>query len=165
MFINQYQYRMTRSVYMAQRLREVWLSGRWIANTNYRELLSDLSREEATTCVAPWNTIAALTFHIRYYMVGISAVLDGGPLSIRDQYSFDLPPIAAEADWQAMVQSFFHYAETVSLQVEALPDEQWDAVFTDEKYGTYLRNIEGMIEHSYYHMGQIALLKKLIRLG
>ena len=27
---------------------------------------------------------------------------------------------------------------------------------------TYLRNIEGVIEHSYYHLGQISLIRKLI---
>lgn len=28
--------------------------------------------------------------------------------------------------------------------------------------GSYLRNIEGVIEHSYYHLGQISLIKKMI---
>ncbi len=28
--------------------------------------------------------------------------------------------------------------------------------------GDYLRNIDGMIEHSYYHLGQIVLIEKLI---
>ena len=43
-----------------------------------------------------------------------------------------------------------------------IQDEKFDAIFFDEKYGTYLRNIEGVIEHSYYHLGQISLLKKMI---
>ena len=34
--------------------------------------------------------------------------------------------------------------------------------FVDEKYGTYLRNIDGMIEHAYYHLGQVVLIKKLL---
>ncbi len=33
--------------------------------------------------------------------------------------------------------------------------------FTDENYGTFYRNIDVMIEHSYYHIGQIVLIKKL----
>ncbi|HBC04915.1 MAG TPA: DUF1572 domain-containing protein, partial [Aequorivita sp.] len=40
-------------------------------------------------------------------------------------------------------------------------DEKLNEIFADEKYGTYQRNIEGMIEHCYYHLGQISLLKKL----
>ncbi|MGJ8593340.1 MAG: hypothetical protein ACSHXF_12375 [Aquaticitalea sp.] len=45
-----------------------------------------------------------------------------------------------------------------------MPDSQLNAVFVDAKYGTYLRNIDGMIEHSYYHLGQIVLIKKLLQL-
>ncbi|HAI83731.1 MAG TPA: DUF1572 domain-containing protein, partial [Chitinophagaceae bacterium] len=29
--------------------------------------------------------------------------------------------------------------------------------------GTYYRNILGLIEHTHYHLGQIALIKKIIR--
>ena len=34
--------------------------------------------------------------------------------------------------------------------------------FVDEKYGDYKRNIDVMIEHAYYHLGQILIIKKLI---
>ena len=34
--------------------------------------------------------------------------------------------------------------------------------FVDEKYGDYQRNIDVMIEHTYYHLGQILIIKKLI---
>jgi hypothetical protein len=30
----------------------------------------------------------------------------------------------------------------------------------EEKYGSVLRNIMGVIEHTHYHLGQIVLLKK-----
>jgi len=41
-----------------------------------------------------------------------------------------------------------------------LSDTQLDAVFVKETYGTYRRNIEAIIKHSYYHLGQISLLRK-----
>ena len=43
-----------------------------------------------------------------------------------------------------------------------MPDTKLEEPFVDEKYGTYLRNIEAVIEHSYYHLGQISLIRKLI---
>jgi hypothetical protein len=43
-----------------------------------------------------------------------------------------------------------------------MEDSAFDQPFVDEKYGTYLRNIEGVIEHSYYHLGQVSLLKKMV---
>jgi hypothetical protein len=47
-------------------------------------------------------------------------------------------------------------------KVEQLDTEIFDQPFFDEKYGSYLRNIEGIIEHCYYHLGQIVLIKKII---
>lgn len=43
-----------------------------------------------------------------------------------------------------------------------MPEEKLNEDFVDKKYGTYLRNIDGMIEHSYYHLGQIVWIKKVI---
>ena len=77
-------------------------------------------------------------------------------------YSFDLPEIQSEKDWEELVNNFMTNAEEFISRVQQMPDERLDAPFAEEKYGTYLRNIEGVIEHSYYHLGQISLIKKLI---
>lgn len=153
---------MKRSLVIANRLREVLLNGHWIANTNYKEQLSNVNREQATQKVFSLNTIAALTFHINYYLSGLLQVFNGGKLEISDKYSFDLPPIHSEADWNKLVNEFLNNSETFASQVENFSDDMLDMPFVDEKYGTYLRNIEGVIEHCYYHLGQISLIKKMI---
>ena len=153
---------MTRSVFIANRLHEVLLDGDWIANTNYKEQLQSINWEQAVQKVGSLNTIAALTFHINYYMSGILKVLKGGNLDIHDQYSFEVGVIASDEDWKNLVNRYLDNAEAFCEQVALLPDHVLDQTFVDEKYGTYLRNLEGVIEHSYYHLGQISLLKKLI---
>lgn len=45
-------------------------------------------------------------------------------------------------------------AEKFANHVESMSDEKLNKIFVDEKYGTYQRSIEGVIEHSYYHLGQ-----------
>jgi len=153
---------MKRSSVIANRLREVLLNGHWIANTNYKEQLSNVNWEQATQKVDNLNTIAALIFHINYYLRGLLQVFNGGRLEISDKYSFDLPPSHSEADWNKLVNEFLNNSETFASQVENFSDDMLDMPFVDEKYGTYLRNIEGVIEHCYYHLGQISLIKKLI---
>jgi len=153
---------MKRNRFIANRLREVLLNGRWIANTNYKAQIESLTCQQAIEQVENLNTIAALTFHIDYYLGGILTVFDGGGLEIRDKYSFDLPPIKSEADWRKLVERFLINAEKFAKQVEQMTDEKLEETFVDEKYGTYLRNIEGVIEHAYYHLGQISLIKKMI---
>ncbi|TMU51004.1 DinB family protein [Flagellimonas algicola] len=153
---------MGRSQELASRLQEVLLDGRWVANTNCKAQLENLSWEVATQKVGNLNTIAALTFHINYYLAGLIVVFQGGALEIRDKYSFDLPPINSQADWEKLVNEFLANSETFVQEVAQLSDNILDQPFVDEKYGTYLRNIEGIIEHTYYHLGQISMLKKLI---
>ena len=153
---------MTRNAYIASRLREVLLDGRWIANTNYKEQLSGVSWEKANEKIGGLNTIAALTFHINYYLEGLLHFFDGGKLEISDQYSFDLPPITSEEAWNQLVERFLSNAEKFIMHIERMADHMLDQVFVDEKYGSYLRNIEGVIEHCYYHLGQIVIMRKML---
>lgn len=145
---------------LAERLREVILYGTWIANTNFKNQLEDVSVEMATKTNGDWNSLAALTFHIHYYIKGILEVFEGKPLSIRDKYSFDIPPLQSEELWEALKESLWDDADMLAQCIEKLPEENWNHTFFDEKYGSYHRNIDGLIKHAYYHLGQVVLIKK-----
>ena len=153
---------MTRNLFMANRLREVLLNGHWIANTNYREQIEGLNWQLAIQKIGDLNTIAALTYHVNYYLEGILNALESGKLEISDKYSFDLPPITSETDWSRLVAKFLDNAENFANKIELIEDDILDKTFIDPKYGTLLRNLEGVIEHSYYHLGQIVLIRKLL---
>lgn len=154
---------MSRAQETATRIREVLLNGRWIANTNFKDQITHTSMAEATLQVEGLNTVALLTFHIHYYVKGLLHVLQGGNLDIKDKYSFDLPEIKSEADWNQLVNTFISDAEAFAGKVAQMDDQALDRVFFDERYGSYLRNIEAIIEHSYYHLGQVSLIRKIIR--
>jgi uncharacterized damage-inducible protein DinB len=147
---------------IASRFKEVILNGTWVANTNYKHQLTGLNWEIATAQFSSLNTIAVLAQHIHYYINGIKNVFEGGSLDIKDKYSFDFLPIQSQSDWEHFLTRFWNDAEDFASLVEQMPEEKLNEVFVDEKYGTYQRNIEGMIEHSYYHLGQIVLLKKIL---
>jgi hypothetical protein len=153
---------MSRNLALANRLREVLLNGKWIANTNCKEQVVGVNWQQAIQKVDNLNTIALLTFHLNYYLVGLINVFNGGKLEISDKYSFDLPEIKNEKEWNRLMQDFLQNAETFAKQVEQMADSLLDQPFVEEKYGSYLRNIEGVIEHSYYHLGQVVIIKKLI---
>ena len=151
---------MTNSQQLAGRLREVLLDGRWVANTNYREQLESIDWKVATSNPSGVNSIAVLAQHIHYYAAGVKQVFEGGPLQISDQYSFDFPAITSQTQWIDFLERFWQDSRALIEHVAALTDERLEAPFVDEQYGDYRRNINGMIEHCYYHLGQIVLLKK-----
>jgi hypothetical protein len=147
---------------LAKRFREVILNGTWVANTNYKQQLADLNWELATARVHSLNTIAVLAQHIHYYINGVKNVFEGGDLIIKDKFSFDFPPVQSQKEWQNFLNKFWKDAERFALLVEQMPEEKLKQMFVDEKYGTYQRNVDGIIEHSYYHLGQIVLIKKIV---
>lgn len=155
---------MESTLQIAKRFREVILNGTWIANTNFKDQLTGTRWELATTKINSLNSIGALTFHIHYYIAGLIKVLEGGPLDIKDKYSFDMPLVQSQDDWDKLLKQFFDDSEKFAALVEQMPEDQLKHVFVDEKYGTYQRNIEAVIEHSYYHLGQIVLIKKVLPL-
>jgi len=148
---------------LSDRLKEVFLEGKWVAGTNFKDEISDLDWEHANTKIGPLNSIADLTFHIHYYIAGVLKVLEGGPLDIKDKYSFDAPPIYSSQDWKNLIDRFCRDSEKVVNMIENIPEKMFTNTFVDQKYGSYHRNIDVLIEHGYYHLGQIILIKKLIR--
>jgi uncharacterized damage-inducible protein DinB len=153
---------METSTQLANRFREVLLDGTWIANTNFQDQLSGMSLEHATTKIGSLNTIAALAWHINYYIAGVLEVIKGGELTIRDKYSFDMPVLQSREEWEQLLKEIWANSEKFAAQVERMSEEKLDSVFVKEEYGTYRRSIEGMIEHSYYHLGQVSLIKKMV---
>ena len=152
---------MQKTAFLANRIREVFLNGTWIANTNYKATLETTEWGIAVQKQDAANSIAALTFHVNYYLSGLLNIFRGGNLEISDALSFDMPPISGQADWATLVAALLDNAEAFAQTIESMEDAALDLPFVDARYGSILRNIEGVIEHSYYHLGQIVLLKKI----
>ena len=149
---------------IAKQFREVHFGGNWTA-VNLKETLSDVTWLEATQKVNSFNTIAVLVFHINYYVSAVLKVLQGESLNASDKYSFNLEPILSAEDWERLLLKTWREAELFASLIEQLPDERLLEDLYENKYGNYYRNLTGIIEHTHYHLGQIVLLKKLIRLG
>ena len=154
---------MNKSQSLESRLKEVLTEGTWVTGTNFLKQITETNFKTATTEIYGLNSIAKLTFHIHYYIAGVLQVLEGGPLTIKDQLSFDMPPITSDEDWQNLINQYTTDAEKFIDLVAKLSDEKLKENFVKKEYGDYERNINVLIEHTYYHLGQVALIKKLIK--
>ena len=155
---------MNLSAQMAKHFREVFFGGNW-TSVNLKETLDDVSWQQAVTKIGGLNSIAVLVYHINYYVSTVLKVFEGGKLEASDKYSFDLSPLTNDEEWKALQDKAFAEAEKFANLVEQIPNEKFAQVFVDEKYGTYYRNIHGIIEHTHYHLGQISLIKKMLLAG
>jgi hypothetical protein len=155
---------MSKSLPLANRFREVIFDGTWIAHTNFKMQLSNINLETATKKIENFNTIADLTQHILYYIKGLNEFFHKGALTISDTYSFDFPPITCEEDWNHIKSILFSEASIFATTVEKFTETELNEIFVKKEYGTFERNIDAMIEHCYYHLGQIVLIRKIIEI-
>jgi len=153
---------MTQTQLAAKHFRDLHFGGNW-TTVSLKDALKDLTWYDATRKVGSLNTIAALVYHINYYVKALQDVLQGNPFTANDKFSFDVPEILSHDDWNTFIEQVFNDAEYTSKLIETLPDDILTEDFVQSKYGSYYRNIHGIIEHGHYHLGQIIIIKRLIR--
>jgi hypothetical protein len=153
---------MNISSQIAKHLRDVYSGGNW-TTVNFKETLADITWKEANKRMDGFNSIASVVYHTGYYLPVQIKVLEGGPLEGNDKLSWDLPPLPDNEAWENLKQQCYTKAEKLASLIEKLPDEKLNQDFLDARYGTWFRNMIGMIEHLHYHLGQIVIIKKLIR--
>jgi len=93
---------MNLSKQIAKHFREIHFGGNR-TSVNLKETLQDVTRQQATTQVYSLNTIAALVYHINYYVSAVVRVYHGEPLNANNKYSFDLPPISSQQHWKSLL--------------------------------------------------------------
>lgn len=157
-----YKKTMNFTAQIAKHLRDVHFGGNW-TSSSLKEQLEGITWQQATTKVYSFNTIAALVYHVNYFVSAVLKVMEGGPLDAKDKYSFDHPPILSAKDWEELKEKVWADAECFAALIEQFPDAGLGDDFVDGKYGNYYRNIHGIIEHMHYHLGQIALIKIILQ--
>ena len=139
-----------------------FFGGNW-TSVNLRDSLANITWQQANSKIHSLNTILALVYHINYYISAVTKVLQGEPLVASDKFSFDHPSIQSEEEWQQLLDETWKDAENFAYWIEQLSESKLWEDFEGGKYGNYYRNIQGIIEHSHYHLGQIVLIKKLLQ--
>lgn len=153
---------MTTPLRLSERYREVTLTGKTVAFTNIREQITDLSYADAIVRPHGLNSVLRLIYHLDYYQRGLIDVLQGGPLTIRDRYSYDVPEPIDAVQWTTLRQGYLERAEIFANLIAGMSEEVVHEPFVQPQYGDYRTNLEVTIEHTYYHLGQIVLIKKII---
>lgn len=153
---------MTTAAHIAQHFREFYKGRNWTW-VWFEDVIKDITWQEANQQMESFNTIAVLVYHMHYYVRLQSHVLNGGSMEGYDKDPFNAPPVRSAADWEAVLENVYAEGEAFALMIEKFSDEKLEEIFLEKRYGSIYRNLHGNIEHMHYHLGQIVLLKKMIR--
>jgi hypothetical protein len=147
---------------IARQLQDVYFGGNW-TEVSLKDSLEGVAWKEAIMKVHGFNSIAALIYHMNFYVRAATGVIRGEKPDPNDTDSFGHPPIASHADWQHLLDRTWAEVNILAGLVEQMPEQKlWD-IYRTEKSGNYFRNLLGITEHVHYHLGQVVLIRKIIR--
>jgi uncharacterized damage-inducible protein DinB len=153
---------MTLLEHIAQNIVAVYDGENWTEST-ISNTLKDISLEEAQrTTPGSKNTIASLLHHITYWNRIMVIRLGGTAVKAQAANGFDVQPMLTAADWKDLKEDNLKSAYELADAVKVVNDEDLLSDILPD-HSSAFKNIIGISEHTHYHLGQIVILKNLLR--
>jgi hypothetical protein len=131
------------------------------------DLLAGVAAEQALARpLLCGHTIWELVLHLETWTNAASDAARGIPMPKLVGTEQDWRPIADgdPAAWSQATDRLFQCAERLAQEIEQFTDQRLSETVPGRKYDFYYL-FHGIVQHSLYHGGQIALLKKAVVLG
>ncbi len=147
---------------IAQHLLEVHEGNNW-TDMNLTDVLKDITAQEAATVTpASANTIEALLNHITYWNRVMVQRIIGVKVEVPLSNGFDTKLPLTNADWQHAIAENMVSAYELAEAIKTVDGTKLEKPIIADYSSTY-KNLQGTVEHVHYHLGQIVMLKNLVR--
>jgi uncharacterized damage-inducible protein DinB len=147
---------------IAQHVIDVTEGGNW-TDVNIADTIRDISVEEANrrTPASP-NTIASLLYHLSYWNRVMMQRMKGVKVAVPESNGFDVPELRTDHDWGNLKNDLFDSSRQLAEAIRAFDETKlMDPILPE--YSSVYKNLQGTVEHLHYHLGQIVILKKLVK--
>ncbi|HEX6622883.1 MAG TPA: DinB family protein [Pyrinomonadaceae bacterium] len=148
-------------VRIGSQLKRAFEGGAW-HGSSLRELLADVSAVQAAARPLDGaHSIWEIVLHIAAWQGFVTRALGGEPMPSNLPEEENWPPIgnASEAAWRDTARSLGEGNKRLRDAVRKLVEEDLDRIVAAREYSVHFM-LHGVLQHSLYHAGQIALLKK-----
>jgi hypothetical protein len=147
---------------IAQHVLDVHEGNNW-TEVDVVHTLQDVALAEAVarTLASP-NTIAGLVRHLTYWNRVMARRAHGLPTEIGPDNGFDGLELQTETDWAELQADNLRSAHELAEAIRSVDVAQLEAPILPA-YGSVYKNLQGTVEHIHYHLGQLVVLKNLVR--
>ena len=147
----------THTSRLASQLERAVFGGAWHGPA-LLETLDGVSIDAAAARpIAAAHSIHELAAHAAAWLEIVRQRLEGPAPDVTDDMNW--PPI--EGNWERVRRRVEAAAQQLAAAIRGLDDARLDdAIPGEERAWTVYETIQGAIEHSLYHAGQIAILRK-----
>lgn len=147
---------------IAQHVLDVHLGGNW-TEVDVVHTLQDVTLAEATTpTAASPNTIASLLRHLTCWNRVMARRAQGVATDVGPANGFDGPALHTEAEWAALQADNIASAHELAAAIRSFDEASLPQPILPN-YSSAYKNLQGAVEHVHYHLGQLVLLKNLVR--
>lgn len=135
--------------------------------SGFKKIIDDITPSEALAVPGNGHSIARLLCHINKWRRSLSIRLQGDiAFRASDTDPDNWPPIntLTEEVWENAKKEFGKLQEVIVEELKKRDESFLDQPFipNNDKY-LYRYLVTGVIQHDIYHLGQISLLKQLLR--
>ncbi|MBZ5521938.1 MAG: DinB family protein [Acidobacteriia bacterium] len=150
----------TECLRISEQLRHAIEGGAW-HGSSLKELLHGITVEQAQARpIAGGHSIWELLLHIGVWERVTLEAIKGTPIPAPPSSEWDWAAGQGNAEaWQRDVRGLLEGNRKLCNAVESFGDERLEETVPGRKYNFY-RVLHGIVQHSVYHTGQIALLRK-----
>lgn len=129
-------------------------------------LLEGVTAEQAAAHPIPGaHSIWELTLHIAAWEDACRRRLEGDPAQLADDENFPPVPDTSRAAWENTKTKLIDAHRRLLNAISAIDDSRLDQPIIDSAETTFSSayvTLHGGVQHTLYHAGQIAILKKAI---
>lgn len=146
---------------IADQVQRAFQGGAWHGQS-LKELLENVDAEQANRRpVAEAHSIWELVNHISVWVEASEAAVRGVPMPKIVGTVEDWPPTkdASGPAWAKATDRLFQSGEHLATTIRGFSDDRLGDTVPGRQYDFY-HLFHGIVQHSLYHAGQIALLKK-----
>lgn len=152
--------------HIADQLRRAFYGEAW-HGPSLTEILAGVTPEQANTrAIADAHTIWELLHHIETWAAQpLATVTRGAPMIDLGvlPMEIDWPPVkeTSATAWEAAKTHAFQTADDLARAIETFSDERLRETVPGRDHPFYVL-LHGVVQHTLYHAGQIALLKRAV---
>jgi uncharacterized damage-inducible protein DinB len=138
---------------------EIYNGDPWLG-VSLMDTLEKISAETAAKKIAPqWNTIWEIVNHIISWRENVLLRVQGRVItSPADNYFAPVKDFSEKA-WQETMQALKNSQDKWTVFLQRMNEGDLEKIYTNNN-ASYYKNIQGIIQHDAYHLGQIILLAK-----
>lgn len=147
---------------IAQHILDVHQGNNW-TEVDITGTLKDVTWQQAATLTqASPNTIATLLHHLSYWNRVMVQRVNGIKVEVPESNGYEMPPLQTVCDWEKLKEDNLQSAHELAEAIRDFNETKLEQPILPGSSSSY-KNLQGSVEHIHYHLGQMVILKKLVK--